>query len=81
MLASKSKEKKTSPKSKKERDFERIRWLWFAGAAGGMITYFFASGLVSIDFGEDDGRDEKDGEVVEEVIVVLRDDEDEDTGL
>lgn len=47
--------------SKRDRDFVTARWLWFAGAGGAMLTYLFATGLVSFDFGDEEDEEEEDG--------------------
>ncbi|WWD17008.1 hypothetical protein CI109_101444 [Kwoniella shandongensis] len=81
-------EKKKEGKTPKEKQFERGRWLWFAGATVAMISYVLASGMVQIDFsGEDDDwidaeddedEDEEDEEEPEEVVVVVEDEEEVD---
>ncbi|WVR06774.1 hypothetical protein IAU60_003809 [Kwoniella sp. DSM 27419] len=77
----KPKEKK-GEKSAKEKQFERGRWLWFAGATVAMVGYLLTSGLVQFDFG---GGEDEEGEWVEvdedgeeeEVVLVVDDDDDE----
>ncbi|OCF31951.1 hypothetical protein I316_06334 [Kwoniella heveanensis BCC8398] len=55
---------KKDGKSAKEKQFERGRWLWFAGATVAMIGYLLASGMVQIEIGggsdgsDDEGEDE-----------------------
>ena len=83
----------STPKSKKEQDprdaaFVRGRWMWYLGAAAAMVTYVFASGLISIEIGGDEEDEEEeeevwevvgpDGEVLEEIEVVEVDEDDID---
>ena len=74
----KSSERSTSKtKSRSERDFERGRWLWMAGAAAAMIGYVFASGIVKIKWIELGA--EEDMEETEETLARLEDPDDEET--
>ncbi|WVQ99734.1 hypothetical protein IAU59_006876 [Kwoniella sp. CBS 9459] len=65
------KEAKKDGKSAKEKQFERGRWLWFAGATVAMIGYLLASGMVQIEIGgggsgDDEEEDEDEDEEEEE---------------
>ena len=70
---------KTNPKSKgksaSERRFEMGRWAWFATAGVGMITYLFASGIVSIDF---EGDADKEGGEWQDASELDDEDDEED---
>ncbi len=73
--------------SKKDRDFIRARWLWFAGAGGAMITYLLASGLVRFEYDSEEEEEEEEeeqeeekaerGSVEAEEVIVVVDDADE----
>ncbi|WVF71137.1 hypothetical protein IAT40_005934 [Kwoniella sp. CBS 6097] len=63
------KDTKKDGKSAKEKQFERGRWLWFAGATVAMIGYLLASGMVQIEIGGGNGSDDDDDD---------EDDEDDD---
>lgn len=78
---SESKSKTTTPKTSKDKSFERARWAWFATAGFGMIAYLFASGIVQIEFSEKeegewkDASEFEDDEEEEEIIEIIEDDE------
>jgi len=82
MFSSSPKSKTTTPKTSKDKSFERARWAWFATAGFGMIAYLFASGIVQIDFsGEEEGdwkdaSEFEDDEEEEEIIEIIEVDED-----
>jgi len=59
-----------------EKKLKKGRWFWYLGAAGAMIGYLLASGLVQIGtFDDEDLEDEEnevevDSEGVEEVVEI-----------
>lgn len=73
-------------KSAAEKRFERGRWAWFVGAGIAMVGYLLASGVVRVEFGneqapsdDEDEDEEEDGDAdQEDEIIVIEEDEDED---
>lgn len=65
-------------KSASEKRFEMGRWAWFATAGVGMITYLFASGIVSIDFEGDADKEGGDWKDASELDDEGEDEEEED---
>ncbi|KAK8864682.1 hypothetical protein IAR55_001934 [Kwoniella newhampshirensis] len=73
-------------KTTKEKQFERGRWLWFAGATVAMISYLLASGMVQVEFGGNDGEweaeeedeDEDEEEEEDEAVVVVEEESEYD---
>lgn len=66
-------------KSETEKRFERGRWIWFASAAVAMVGYLLASGVVKVEFGDEEEEVEVEDEEIEEEILIIDDDEDEDS--
>ena len=52
--------KSTGQVDKADAKFKRARWMWYTGALAAMVTYVFASGLVQIEFSEEDTRRRSD---------------------
>lgn len=66
----------SKPKTDKQKAFERGRWLWFAGAAVSMVAYLFVSGVIALEFGDEEEDEdwvayEEEGEGKGEETTVL----------
>ena len=48
--------------SKKDKDFRRARWTFFAAAGISMISYLLASGLVRFEIQSEDVEEDREGE-------------------
>lgn len=56
-------------KKAEEQKFKYARWAWFAGASAALIGYVILSGIVTIDFGDDEEWDEELWEELEEEMA------------
>nr|ODN96631.1 hypothetical protein L204_03339 [Cryptococcus depauperatus CBS 7855] len=66
-------------KTSKQRKMERGRWLWFTAAGLSMVTYLFASGIISINLGEENQDETEWIEVDDEKEEIdVRSDEDDE---
>ncbi|OWZ35092.1 hypothetical protein LQV05_005965 [Cryptococcus neoformans] len=72
----------SKPKTDKQKAFERGRWLWFAGAAVSMVAYLFVSGVIALEFGDEEEdedwvayEEEGEGEGEETTVLEYEDEE------